>query len=217
MNGVQSKTRTNAKIPSSYWVGQELNWQSPTSPVELRVELPYWLMVPDGVQVVEVNGHKFAINICAHHQEVYANSVLDSRRSCIYIGPAKSLSADLQKAIRESKATILPRKCKTVLQIQSDCNKDVLAASNEQGGRRRSAHLYLKSFCEAHFEVINRLIQQYRLPTYDYFAYELSPWDAPIWFVCSSGSYVRIALQDYGNGTINPQLRIAPVVERNTS
>ena len=193
---VQSKTSENTSIPSSYWRGQELDWEAAATPVELGVELPYWLMVPDCVQDVEVNGHKFPVDINAHQEEVYANAILDSRCSCIYIGPPK--------AVDESKATILPRKCKTVLRIHSDCNKDVLTASNEQGSRKKSAYVYLKSFCEAHFEVINRLIQQYRLSTYDYFAYELSPWDAPIWFVCSGGGFVRIVLQEYAEWDHKP-------------
>jgi hypothetical protein len=187
-------------------VGQELDWNADTTPVQLRVELPYWLMIPDCTQDVEVNGHKFAVHICAHHEEVYANVVLDSRSSCINIGPPKPLSPVLQKAIDKSGATILPRKCKTVVTIHSDCNKDVIAASSEKGRRKKSAYMYLKSFCEAHFEVINRLIQQYRLSTYDYFAYELSPWDAPIWFVCSGGGYVRIVLQEYVEWDRKPML-----------
>ena len=181
-----------------------MDWEAATTPVQLRVELPYWLMVPDCSQDVEVNGHKFAVDIRDNHGEVYANAILDSRSSCIYIGPPGPLRPDLQKAIEESKTAILPRKCKTVFRIHSECNKDVLAASNEQGVRKTAVYLYLKSFCEAHFEVINRLIQQYRLSTYDYFAYELSPWDAPIWFVCQGRDYVRIVLHEYAEWDQKP-------------
>jgi hypothetical protein len=204
MSDDQSKSSQKTSIPASYWRGQELDWEAPSTPVELRVELPYWLMVPDCVQDVEVNGHKFAVDINAHYEEIYANVVLDSRRSCIHIGPPTALSPKVQKAIDDSKATILPRKCKTFLRIHSDCNKDVLVASNEHGLRKNSAYLYLKSFCEGHLEVINRLIQQYRLSTYDYFPYELSPWDVAVWFVCSGGEYVRIVLQEYAEWDRKP-------------
>ena len=78
----------------------------------------------------------------------------------------------------------MSRKCKTVLRIHSDCNKDVLAASREKDRQKECGLCFIsQSFCEAHFDIVNRLIQQYRLATYDYFAYELSPWDIPIWFV----------------------------------
>jgi hypothetical protein len=53
-------------------------------------------------------------------------------------------------------------------------------------------------------DIVNRLIQQYRLSTYDYFAYELSPWDIPIWFVKSGADSVRIALQEYATWDEKP-------------
>jgi hypothetical protein len=204
VSDVQSKSSKKKLISESYWIGQELDWGAAATPVELRVELPYWLMVPDCSQDVVINAHKFAVDIKAHYAEVYANAILDSRSSCIYIGPPGRLRPDLQKAIDKSKTTILPRKCKTVLRIHSDCNSDVLAACSEQRGRLTAARMYLKSFCEAHLEVINHLIQQYRLSTYDYFAYELSPWDTPIWFVCQGRDYIRIVLQEYAEWDQKP-------------
>jgi hypothetical protein len=146
---------------------------------------------------MEVNGHKFSVDIREDFVELYAHIVVDSRSTCLYIGPPQRLRPDVLKAIKKSKATVISRKCKTVLRIHSDCNRDVLAASRETGRRRRAAYAYLTSFCEAHFDVVNRLIQQYRLATYDYFAYELSPWDIPIWFVKSEIDTVKIILQDY--------------------
>jgi hypothetical protein len=199
MNDVQSKSSENTSIPDSYWIGQELDWQATTAPVELYVELPYWVMVPDCTQDVEVNGHKFKVDIREDFVELYAHVVVDSRSTCLYIGPPKRPSPDLLKVIKKSKATVINRKCKTVLRIHSDCNKDALAASRETGRRRRAAYAYLTSFCEAHFDVVNRLIQEYRLATYDYFAYELSPWDIPMWFVKRGSGFdtVKIILQDY--------------------
>jgi len=199
MNQALKSQAEKTSIPDSYWIGEELDWQASTAPVELYVELPYWLMVPDCVQDVEVNGHEFLVDIGENFVELYAHVVLDSRSTCLYIGPPQGLRPDLLKAIKRSKATVMSRKCKTVLRIHSDCNKDALAASRETGRRRRAAYAYLTSFCEAHFDVVNRLIQQYRLATYDYFAYELSPWDIPMWFVKMGLGFdtVKIILQDY--------------------
>jgi hypothetical protein len=197
MNDIQSKSSEKMSIPDSYWIGQELDWEAATVPVQLYVELPYWIMVSNCTQEVEVNAHKFKVDIREDCIELYGNVVVDSRLTCLYIGPPKRPSTDLLKAIKKGKATVMSRKCKTVLRIHSDCNKDVLAASREKGGRSNPAYAYLTSFCEAHFDVVNRLIQQYRLATYDYFAYELSPWDIPIWFVKSEINTVRIVLQDY--------------------
>ena len=190
-----SKSQKSVPIPRSYWRGQELDWQATTVPVKLRVELPYWLMVPNCAQDVKVNGRKFWVEIRDDYVELYANAIVDSKSTCVYIGPPQRLRPDSQKAIDERKVAVLTRKCKTVLRIHSDCNKDALAAFKEK--RTNAAYQYLKSFCIAHLEVINRLIQQYRLSAYDYFAHELSPWDAPIWFVCSDEGFVRIVLQEY--------------------
>jgi len=204
LSDVQPKSSEKTSIPDTYWVGQELDWQATTVPVELLVELPYWLMVPDCVQDVEVNGHHFLVAIKENYVELYLNAVVDSKSTCLYLGPPQTLRPDLQKAIKKSKATIIRRKCKTVLPIHSDCNKDVLAASKEKGQRKNSADLYLQSFCQAHFDVVNRLIQQYRLSTYDYFPYELSPWDIPIWFVKSGTDSIRITLQKYATWDEKP-------------
>jgi len=204
MNDVQPKSVEEKAIPDSYWIGQELDWQTSTVPVELHVELPYWLMVPDCTQNVEVNGHTFLVDIRDDYVELYFDVVGDSKSTCLYTGPPQEPRPDVQKAIEKSKAPTMSRKCKTVLLIHSECNKDVLAASAEKDQRKRSAYCYLQSFCEAHFDVVNRLIQQYRLSTYDYFAYELSPWDIPIWFVRSGADAVRITLQEYATWDKKP-------------
>ena len=171
--------------PSTYWVGQDLDWEATTLQVDLRVELPFWLMIPDCIQEVEVHGHKFKIEIKEGYIELYAGAIADSRFNCVYLGPQQKLSPELEKSIKEADLPVLSRKCKTVLIIHSDCNEDVLLASNDTNNKRRngSASLYLTSFCDAHIEVINHLIQQYRLSTYDYFPFEISPWDVPIWWL----------------------------------
>jgi len=194
-NNTQSSGKVS--LPQEYWIGQELDWEAPSIPVDLRVELPFWIMVPDCVQDVDVNGHKFSVEIKDSYVELYAGAVTDSRYTCVYFGPPKPLSPELKKAIKKSHASVLSRKCKTVLRIHSACNKDVLTAAKPEDKRSRSAHRYLRYFCAAHIEVVNRLVQQYRLSTYDLFSYEVSPWDVPIWFVGWGEDALRIVLQDY--------------------
>lgn len=181
-----------------------------TVPVELYVELPYWLMVPDCVQHVEVNGHEFLVDVRDNYVELYFNAVRDSKSTCLYVGPPQRLRPDVEKAIKKSKAPIMSRKCKTVLRIRSECDRNVILASRDKGQRKRSAQYYLQSFCEAHLDIVDRLIQQYRLATYDYFAHELSPWDVPIWFVASGTGFVRIVLQDYAEFDLRPYTLIEP-------
>jgi len=197
VSDINAKSRGKAPIPQEYWIGQELDWGAPFVPVDLRVEVPFWIMVPDCVQEVDVNGYIFSVEIKDSYVELYAGVVFDSRVSCVYFGPPKKLDPEVENAIKESGAPVLSRKCKTVLLVHSACNKDVLAAAKREDKGTPAAELYLRSFCAAHIEVVNRLIMQYRLSTYDLFSYEVSPWDVPIWFIGSGGDALRIVLQDY--------------------
>jgi hypothetical protein len=198
MGNINMPSSERESIPEKYWIGEELDWEAPSVPVDLRVELPFWLMIDNCNQDVDIRGHKFHVEIKDNYVELYARAIVDSRFTCIYFGPPKKLIPEVEKVIKKSHAPVMRRKCKTVLLIHSDCNKDVLAASiNGDNKRKRSALLFLKSFCEAHIEIINHIIQQYRISTYDYFPYEVSPWDVPIWFVGSGTDCDRIVLQDY--------------------
>lgn len=95
-----------------------------------------------------------------------------------YRGPYKE-PGELSEAVRNAMAQrpdgpYMWRKCKTVLKVESRCNEDVWNAAREeaeQSPRRREARIYLAELCRAHIPVINRLVQSYRLATYDYFAY----------------------------------------------
>ncbi len=163
------------KIPEEYWVGQELDWEASTIPVKLCVELPFWIMVSNCGQKIEVNGHSFDVWILEDFIEQYKGTITDSRTTCVNFGPPNAQKSDTE---------LMTRKCRTVLVISSDCNRDVLAAKKEEDPRRSgAATLFLIDFCRAHIQVINKLIQQYRLATYDYFAYEISPWDVPVWWL----------------------------------
>src|SRR5208283_3767215 len=106
-----------------------------------------------------------------------------------YRGPIKKRE-DLSAAVREAMdqhpdGPYMWRKCKTYLRVGSRCNEDVLNAANrkESPQRANGAKLYLSELCSAHIPVINKLIQTYRLATYDYFAFEVAPWDVPQWTI----------------------------------
>lgn len=138
--------------PKEYWVGQDLDWDSASVPTVLWVELPFWIMVPNCSQEIEVNGCKLKVEIRDDYIELYVDLVSDSRLSCFYIGPPK-INPKLREQIKELQRPVMQRKCKTVLRICSACNKDVLAKA-QQTDRRSIAHFYLRSFCEAHLPII---------------------------------------------------------------
>ncbi len=194
-------------------VGQEPDRKVEPVPVILFVELPFWLMVPDTKLDVKVHGHVFPIEVLDDFHEIFVAEATDSRRACIHIGPADDdqIDPNVRRLVEEHKARFITRKCKTVLKIHSRCNPVVLAAEASDDPIAGQALLYLQAFCTAHLEVVNRLVQAYRLATYDFFPHEVSPWDVPIWLVKSRGPAALVALLPYATWDHKPQ--VAPLSE----
>lgn len=206
--GNSTQPSSQQSHPQSYFFGQNPDWDAMPVPVILFVELPFWLMVPDCSLQVEVNGHTFQVEVKSNFFELYAHEARDSRASRIYMGPpGGALNPELQQAIDEQQIPVMPRKCKTVLRIHSRCNADVLVAEAEEGARANEARAYLEALCEAHLEVVNRVVRQYRLSTYDYFPYEVSPWDVPTWMVEPGNGSISITLLNYARWDIKPIMR----------
>lgn len=174
--------------PASYAVGDDLDWDAPWVEVRLRVELPFWLFVENTILQVEEEGHVFPVSIQMERFELHTSMISDSKQWVIYQGPIRK-DDDLSESIKEFKrlkpdAQFLWRKAKSVLVILTRCNEDVWRKRTEEPlPVRPSVKLYLDELCRAHIPVVNRLIQAYRLGTYDPFAFEVASWDVPHWFI----------------------------------
>ena len=212
MNNDAPKSTKEANIPKSYWIGQELNWEASSVDVVLLCEVPFWIMVPNCVLEVEVHNYKFNVEIRDDFIVKYAGLVGNSQSGWIYVGTPNpdpnQLDTETKKQIEERNLPIIDRKCKTVFRVHSTCNGDVLRAVDEKA-RSRPAQFYLQSFCEAHIEIINRIIQHYRLSTYDFFAYEVNPWDVPFWFLLSEEfGPSKVDLLMYPAWDVKPVIRV---------
>ncbi|MGO8795458.1 MAG: hypothetical protein ACLQLC_11595 [Candidatus Sulfotelmatobacter sp.] len=198
-----------ANIPDHYAVGDRLDWDAPWVNVSLWTELPFWLMVDNTTLTVECEGHAFPVAIHDNYFELFFGSATDSRASVGYRGPFKE-QEELSPAVREAMqqhpgGSYMWRKCKTYLRIGSRCNEDVLkAAAGQEIPRANEAKLYLSELSRAHIPVINKLIKNYRLATYDYFAFEVAPWDVPLWTIDRHGSAVSSALVRYREWDFKP-------------
>lgn len=194
---LEGQLASGEEMPASYFVGQELDWEAPWDPVDLVVELPYWLMVPNCTLTVSVEGCDFQVQLRDDCFEVHLGEFTDSRNRRIYIGPLSS-ELDEQLLHLPSDAGPVRRKCKTVVRLLTRSNADVLAAAAEGGRRGRVSMYYLESLCAAHLPVLNELVRGYRVATYDFFPFELSPWDVPVWSVIDQhGSTSTVRLMDY--------------------
>lgn len=198
--------------PLSYEFGQNIDWDAELTPVVLFVELPFWLMTPSATFEVCEAECTYSLDVVDNFGELLAGEVLDSRGTSIYIGPMEieRVAPQLREELEQQQIPALWRPCKTVVRIHSRANTDVLDAVAEQetsDPRLREAQYYLRALCEAHLPILNRLIQGYRLNTYDFFAHEVSPWDVPIWYVHRPkvGSE-RVVLFDYATWDRKPQI-----------
>jgi hypothetical protein len=179
-------TANRGPIPESFMFGDGINWSSPLEDVTLYVELPFWLMTPAGPVVIEWSGAKFTVHVCPPWMEVFGWEVTDSRASVVHQGPldpAYAPSEQIEEALEESGGALMVRRSKTVLRLQTRGHADAFRdVGDDEPPRVAEEHVvYWASLCEAHLPVINELIQRYRLASYDYFAYEVCPWDVPVW------------------------------------
>jgi len=218
---------TSSGLPDSYAIGDRLNWNALWVDVNLWAELPFWLMVNNSTISVEYGGHTFPITITDNYFELFFGEATDSRGTVGYRGPYKERQ-ELSEAVRNAmdqhpNGPYMWRKSKTVLKVGSRCNEDVWNAAmgelSSHGGkttpRLREAKAYLAELCRAHIPVINSLIQSYRLATYDYFAFEVSPWDVSLWTVERSGNAVSsniVGYREYDRKPIIFDLNLKPNV-----
>ena len=166
-------------------------------------------MVDNTTEIIHFGGHDFPVAIHDNYFELFFAEVSDSRMSMGYRGPFKK-NDDLPESVREvmTQRPDVPymwRKCKTVLKVGGRCNEDVWNGATEDNmPRAREARLYLSELCRAHIPIINSLIMVYRLSTYDYFPFELSPWDVPFWQVERDGQSIGSSLVGYREWDVKP-------------
>jgi len=206
-----------APTPQSVTFGDEIAWGQEPVITYLYVELPFWLMVDPTSLMIQHGAAEVLVWICSPRMEVFANEVTDSRVTVIHEGPQSRESwvpsLGLQQAIAQGGLVVLPRPCKTVLRIdcQALSGPFPLAEDNERP-TQAARDAYWASLCEAYIPVVNEVIQRYRLLTYDYFAYEVSPWDVPVWYV-RQGVQHRVAILVPARGWDRRPVEIWPSVE----
>ena len=188
----------------------QIDWSAPLLKVDLWVELPFWLMVDNTSLRVEHKGCTFDVRLLDHYYELFLSAVTDSRSSVLYQGPKKKRGEFDRKtrAVLKQRPKVLWRKCKTVVKIGSRCNASVFDADDD--ARPWSHRYYLADLCRAHIPVLNRVIQSYRLATYDYFAFEVSPWDVPRWMIEREHESITCNLVPYRGWDWKPPVSGSP-------
>jgi hypothetical protein len=189
--------------PASFTFGDGIDWSTSLVETTLYVELPFWLMTPAGDVRVQWARVDFVVTICPPWTEVFLAYFTDSRLTSIHQGPItpeKWLpSQPWADEIAARGDPVMERHCKTVLRLTTAAHSGAFREITDADPPRVSAEqeAYWASLCEAHIPVVNELIQRFRLVTYDYFAYEVSAWDVPVWYIKHEGRGFRSVLLPY--------------------
>jgi hypothetical protein len=198
-------------VPESYSFGEELDWKAPWVTMTYSVELPFWLMLADCNLTVRFADHDYAVEVRSDHWELYVGEQSPSSINAIYFGQQRfdGVRPDLMAAILERRLPYIWRRCRTVVKITSRCIASVAEPpepDSEQDSRIDNVRKeYLRSMCELHLPVVNHLIQSYRMITYDYFPYEVSPWDVPVWYCVAKPGFQRVVLLPYSAWDLKPR------------
>lgn len=200
---IENWVKKHGPIPKSFTFGDGIAWDSQLLETHLYVELPFWLMVPPGDVRVKYLGLDFTVTILGPWREVFMGEFTDSRQTCIHQGPRRpepfQPKGEFAAAIKDKNLPVMERGCKTVLRLTALAHEDAFMEEGPDEPPRAKAEnrAYWASLCEAHIPVVNEVIQRYRLTTYDYFAYEVSAWDIPVWYLKQSGQGYRAVLHPY--------------------
>jgi hypothetical protein len=195
-------------IPTSFFVGDSLDWQSRMIDVHLVVELPFFLMMEPAMVNIAHGLATHLLLVSEGETEDFVGRYEDSRRTCGYQGSDPD-AFESRQDVKDLGLPFIRRRQRTTVYFKARVHEGILRDAHDMsnGSQRRLVGDYLSTLCEAHLPVLNELIRRYRLSTYDYFAYEVSAWDVPIWHVRGgpTGS-VSVVLFHYAALATRPQL-----------
>lgn len=203
-----NQDRISTDIPESFYVGDQLDWDSPLIPVHLVVELPFFLMMETAMIRIPCGPAVHLLLVTEGETEVFVGTFQDSRRLCGYQGNNPD-AFESRQDIQNLGLPFIHRRQRTNVYFKVRVHEGILRAAHDMSGgpQRRLAGQYLATLCEAHLPVLNELIRRYRLSTYDYFAYEVSAWDIPVWHVRGGPTgHVSVVLFDYADLEARPQI-----------
>lgn len=196
--------------PDSWIFGQDIDWTSPLVETTLAVELPFWLMIPDCSVTITWDKTHFEVSIQQLTMELFLDFISDSRQTVAGHTAIKQELFEFPDRLAalssKQRRPMMPRPCKTVLGIKTRAHRDIFRELTETDRPVVTSEFnaYRASLCEAHIPVINELIQRYRLKTYDYFPYEVSAWDVPVWYVSHGKHQHRALLMGYKGWDFRP-------------
>ena len=165
-------------------VGSSIEWDSPPKSVAMAVELPFWLLMPNGQFNVSVDGATVTIMVDNTGVEIQRGSQFTrTHRNLVFLGSEDALQKATIPAHGLPGGGII-RGTRTLLYLGAHaCSDAVEAFFGPDGPRFQDGYRYMASLAIGQLRVVNALINAYRRAAVDPFANEVTAWDLPIWFV----------------------------------
>ena len=200
-------------------------WEGHAVPIDLMVELPFWLTIPDCELSVVYGETNVRARIRGQYMAVSDGPLfLASRSNFVFIGPRDDLDAgeQLPEPVKRVRAPVF-HPMKTVVIFRPEAKEDAIQPLRESPAdpedtvvirRMNRSFQYLQSLAYAHIPVLNALILSYRLASRDPFAFRIAPWDVPTWFIQHNGELLRVCLMPYHDNDEYPATRSFATGER---
>ena len=181
-----------------------LDWDSGLVPARLMIELPFWLMTPNAELTVSHDACSIVAKIHGDFVEILNGPEFrDSRRNFVQIGSLSELQSDELKQGRANISCPVWRATKTIVEFPATVLVDAVSAFNspindvDSVRRANEAAKYFQSLTFAHIPLLNKLITAYRAASVDPYAFEVSEWDIPVWWIKVDRSWILSNLVPY--------------------
>jgi hypothetical protein len=175
-------------VPDRVTFGDTIDWYSPLALVSIHVELPFWLMLAEDNYGIDIGSDAYTVGVSHRYFEAFKEQFTESRTTRLFLGELNDPEWHTKRpvSVRRDDGTVvalMERTCRTTLSFGALCHTDVLRERSDAEPPRAAVEreAYRASLCEAYIAIINEFILRYRLSAYDYFSYEISAWDVPVW------------------------------------
>ncbi len=161
-----------------------IDWNGERFAIQLALELPFWMLVPDNRYQIEVDGLAISIETVAQGISVQSDTMQSRTHArCRYFGRIPSEGARGPFSAIELIQGANFRWTRTQCWITTTAVKDAFAALEDDLPRCAMAQQYFANLAMGHIPFLNKLINAYRCATGDPFAEEVTEFDVPLWFL----------------------------------
>jgi len=188
------------------WPGSTLDWTTPDIPIQLYVELPFWLMISDGTFAVKNGEATHHITVVHDCEEIHRSvRLLKNRFSAVFIArPGEAIPVEIQRLIDGSADGCSVHVHRTTLIIETKLLPSVLEKVRGGGLERLHAYNYLWALAVGHLPFVNALITAYRRAGNDPFVQEVTEATVPIWFARHGDFFLRFSVYPYADHEDRP-------------